>query len=686
MENIGNRLFKVEFAETSTPEFLAQKNKEWILFGVKNDYTKYIIDLFNRNAINNSIITAKTNYIFGKGLTYDKKKVEDVKAQAKLDKFLAYANRWQTWDDISQKIILDLELFNGYALQVVYGAAGKIADVYHIEFSKIRIGKDKKTAYYCENWFNRNPENDPSFKCFPLYDENQKSGSSILYYKISRPTSEPYGDTYPLPDYIGCTADIETDINISTFHLSNSANGMTAQALLTFFNGQPTEEDKRMIKKMFEKNHTGANNAGSVILNFVDENQKGVELQNLAAPDLDKQFEVLAKRIQQNIFVGHKIDPVLMGIDTATSWNRPQMLEKWEKFQRTYIDLRKPHVLNTIKMFGQLAGVLFEEIYFEELTPIGVEIPLSEQEIVNNLTFDEKRQLISKKFGIELTAVEDDKDKRLTLATKLGVGGVASLLQVIQSPLPVKQKVALLNGVFGVSLKKAYDITGFTPETAQTVVAQTKMSADLLLEALLNCGEDENDDEVLEVKCVDFDNAEDAEKFEKFQAHKFADVVTGDVKTIRKKILDLLGGNPSIEPSEIAKLLGLDEDYILEQINNLIDSGIITEGVEGFTPTGKGFDIAEEVPIAKTEVYTVYKYGLREDLNEPDLKPTSREFCVKMINAKKEYTREQIDNLSNQFGTNVWLYRGGFWNDGKEINPYCRHVFKAVTKIRRSKK
>ena len=240
--------------------------------------------------------------------------------------------------------------------------------------------------------------------------------------------------------------------------------------------------------------------------------------------------------------------------------------------------------------------------------------------------------------------------------------------------------------MFGVSLKKAYDITGFTPETAQTVVAQTKMSSDFLLEALLAAGEDANDDEVLEVKCVDFDNAEEAERFEKFQAHKFADVVTGDVKTIRKKILDLLGGNPSIEPSEIAKLLGLDEDYILEQIDKLIDSGIITEGIEGFTPTGKGFDIAEEAPIAKTEVYTVYKYGLREDLSGPELKPTSREFCVKLINANKEYTREKIENLSNEFNTNVWLYRGGFWNDGKEINPYCGHIWKAVTKIRRSKK
>jgi hypothetical protein len=326
---------------------------------------------------------------------------------------------------------------------------------------------------------------------------------------------------------------------------------------------------------------------------------------------------------------------------------------------------------------------MYEEIYIEPLEPIGLEIPLTDAEVMASLTFDEKRQLISKKYGIELTALEEDKDKRLTLATKLGVGGVASLLQVIQSQLPVKQKATILNTVFGVSLKKAYDITGFTPETAASVTAPQQMSeTDPLLEALLACRIEDNDDEILEEKFVDFDSPEAAETFEKHQAHKFAEVVSGDIKTLRKKLLDLLAGSPETKPEVLAKQLGIDEELVNELLADLIDKKWLIESETGFNPTGKGADVAEELPIAKTEIYTVYKYVTRNDV--PSAKE-SRDFCQKMLASGGTWERKEIDKLSNEFNTNVWIYRGGWYTnpDTKEKTPYCRHVWKAVTKVRR---
>ena len=59
-KNVSDSLFMIEFAEQTQPTFLAQKNKDWVLVGEKNDYFKYLIDLFNRNAEHNAIISAKT--------------------------------------------------------------------------------------------------------------------------------------------------------------------------------------------------------------------------------------------------------------------------------------------------------------------------------------------------------------------------------------------------------------------------------------------------------------------------------------------------------------------------------------------------------------------------------------------------------------------------------------------------
>lgn len=686
-KKISDSILRVEFAEVVQPEFVAQKNKDWVLYGISNDYTKYLIDLFNRHAEHNAIITAKSEYIAGKGLTYDKAKVEDPEEQAKLDEFINRANQFQSWNDLLPLMSIDFELFNGFALQIVYGAGGKITDIYHLEFSKIRLSKDGKKAYYCNNWYQTKPENDKSFKSYPIYTDEIKSGSSIFYFKIRRPSAVEYGDIYPVPDYVGATAAVETDIEIDVFHLSNAKQGMTAQGLLTFFNGQPTNEDKRKIKQMFESNYTGASKAGSTILNFVDENQKGAEFTNLGASDLDKQFEQLSKRLIQKICAGHKIDPVLIGIDTATSWTRTNLIEKYERFKNTYVEPRQSKVLDVVRFFAGKQEVFSEELYIKPFEPIEFEIPFSEAEVSNALTFDEKRQLIAKKYNLELTAEDSDKDKRLTLANKLGVGGVQSLLEVIKdTTIAAERKVQIINGLFGVSLKKAYAMVGFTPQTVQPVVAKMSEDKDPILEALLACGEEENDDEVLEVRCVDFDSDEAAMKFEKSQKHKFATVAEGDVRTVRNAVLNLLGGDPAIKPELIAKQLGLDVDYITEQINWLIDKNVISESVGGFFPTGKGLDKLEGLEPVETEIYTVYRYETRDDV--PTAKSGSRPFCSKLMAAKKEYTREKIDNLSNEFNSNVWVYRGGFYSNPEtgETTPYCRHVFKAYTKVRKKKK
>lgn len=689
-KSMADNIMRIEFAEQTYPEFIAQKNKEWVLYGTTNDYLKYLIELFDRNAEHNSIVTAKANYISGKGLFYDNDKVEDLSMQAKLDKFLAYANKWESWDDLLDKFSLDLELFNGYALQIVFGAGGKPENFYHIQFNKLRRSKDGKSVFYCEDWDSRSPDRHPSFKEFPLYNPESRHGTVILYYKVYRPTAKPYGDIYPVPDYIGCTSDIETDINITAFHFSNTEDGFTAPGMLNFYNGEPTEEDKRMIKKKFENKHTGPNRAGSLVFNFVNEDQKGAEFVEFANDRLDKMFEQLGKRIQQKIFTGHKVtNPVLFGIKTEGQLgNRNELIEAYEHFTKTYIDLRRPFILDTIKLMAERKGLLWDVIEIKNAEPIGLDIPFSETEIAESLSFDEKRQLIAKKYGIELTAVDDEKDKRISIAKKLGVGGTQSLLEVIKdTSIAAERKVMIMNGLFNIPIKKAQMMIGFTDATIQPTVNATKMHehSDIVLEMLLQCGQPSNDDEILEECFIDFDSPEGAEKFERSQFQKFAVAGEAEVKTIRNKILEILSGAPETKPEVLAKQLGLDLEYIEEQIAHFIDKGILLESETGFNITEKGLSRAEDLdPVFKTEVYTVYKYVVRDDV--PSAKK-SRPFCSKLMAKGYEYSRAEIEGISRSSGENVWIYRGGFYTnpDTDETTPFCRHIWKGITKTRKKK-
>ena len=71
----------------------------------------------------------------------------------------------------------------------------------------------------------------------------------------------------------------------------------------------------------------------------------------------------------------------------------------------------------------------------------------------------------------------------------------------------------------------------------------------------------------------------------------------------------------------------------------------------------------------------------------------SRPFCRKRMDERREYSLEEIDQLSNahlvkQFANygidpDVFLYRGGWYREPgtDQSTPYCRHQWKLIVKI-----
>jgi hypothetical protein len=48
--------------------------------------------------------------------------------------------------------------------------------------------------------------------------------------------------------------------------------------------------------------------------------------------------------------------------------------------------------------------------------------------------------------------------------------------------------------------------------------------------------------------------------------------------------------------------------------------------------------------------------------------------------AGKTYTSDELISMSNDLDTNVWEFRGGWWNKNGTNLPYCRHIWSAVVK------
>ena len=377
-QNIGKYSFeRVEFENNKVPKFLEKKGKDYIYYGENNLYPEYLLELFNRCSKHNAIVTGKTLMIKADGFETD---------SVALKQFIDENDI----NEILYKAALDLEMFGGFYLDIIWGlGSGKIAAIEHIDFSKIRVSDCETKFFYCEDWADnkvvRSENGVRELKCF---NPNINIGRAVLYIKQYRPDCK----VYPLPDYIGAIASIETDIEIANFHLNNIKNGFSAGMMINFNNGQPTADIQREIARKLKLKKQGTDNAGEVIINFSDSKDKAPEILPLTPSDLDKQFLQLREDTTQEIFTGHKItSPLLFGIKQAGQLGgRTELLDAFELFQNTYINSRQTfleYVFNNLFAINGLG-----EAKIKKVKPLGY--VLSENILTQILSKDELRKMI----------------------------------------------------------------------------------------------------------------------------------------------------------------------------------------------------------------------------------------------------------------------------------------------------
>lgn len=605
----------VSFENHKLPEFREVKNKDWVYYGEDNLYPDYLIQLFTRNAFHNSIITGKSSFIFGKGLgPIDEK--QDEKAEA----FIKMANSSEGWNDVLEKVIVDFELFNGFAIEIIW-ANGKPYEYYHLDFSKIRVNKDCTVFYYCDNWKQSRPQEDESFKELTPFSSSGK-GSQIFYFKHYRPYASGNSNVYPLPDYVGCVADIETDIEITNFHYNNTKHGFSAGTMVNFNNGVPTQDKIDQIEKKFKGKFTGTDKGGNIIITFNDSKDKEATVLSLQPNNLDKQFEILATRLQQNIFTGHKVTtPMLFGIKTAGQLGgRTEMLDGWEHFKNTYVQTRRAIIEKTVNVFAKISGV--PELVLIEEAPIG--FALDANVISEVLTEDEKRELIGYKPKVKVDDTQLQKqnfsnEKKLIEAFKK-VGTSADDFIVIREKKFCFHSEEELKQFFAGPL--TVDISSIE----QKILAIIKK------------------DPLVSIKDI--------------------------AKALKIKVAEATEGVNNLSDKEYIKTKSIvkDDEPMIER-----------------TLTKGGGEIINDVPDKIVDISLVYQYRVMPGLGA-NIISTTREFCREIIKENKKYTRKEIEQVSNEVGYSVFRDRGGFYHNPKtgETTPYCRHewVQQVVKKIR----
>lgn len=614
--NFGEKRFSqpivLKLASHVVPDFKESKGKDYISFGLKNDYPNFLIKLYNSCGKHAAIINRKVNYTTGGGWIYAPNVIEN----EKLNAFVKSVNEnGESFNDITMKCDMDLEIFGGFYLEIIWSKSGKtISSIKHVDYSRIRSSADNKEFFYTKDWQdkygheNRKPEINEDWAVFQPFNAENPKGVQLFYYKSYRPDM----NVYALPEYLSVIESIEIDTLISNHNYNDVKNGFVGKTMINFLNGQPSDEEepKRIEKALLEK-FTGTNGQ-RVILNFADGKDKAAEVVFLTQPDFYKALTELRLSVEQEIFTGHSVtSPMLFGIKTAGQLGgRSEMIDAYELFKNTYIE-PKQNILEAV--FNKLLGYAgyVSELILAEASPITEK--LTEQTLTQILTVDELRALA------------------------------------------------------GYELKKT--------EVSTTVITNAKMQ--FAKETFAKYGEPKEKFEVVNRRPISFTSTLHAVESELNIYRSNFNLFSA----LERGIMDLLFKDNLLEIAGLALALGASVKLVTEALKGLISSGLIEEKkgrIPSYNVTGEGKAIIKENP-AKTEHLSV-RYEYVERHNAKALLSESREFCIDLMASNKLFSREDIENMSNEMGLSVWKSRGGWYTDPDTnvSRPNCRHIWEQV--------
>jgi hypothetical protein len=650
----------LKFADSRIPVFKESRNKDYIKYGDDNLYPDYLTYLFSKSAKHGAIIGGKAFYIFGEG--YENGDV--------------VVNRLgETLNDVAKKAILDIEIYAGFRWEIIWNAVRKVSEIYHVDYTTIRVGKNG--GYYFKECWDANNRDEEIF--MPAFNPNTPIGSQLYAYNEYRPKTR----FYPLPEYIGSNNFIETDIEISKYYLSAIRNGMTPSKMIQFFQGEPTEDKKREIEHRMAKKFAGAENAGKFLLVFNAVNaSRSVEVNDLSATDLDKHMIELNKTCQQEIFSGHRVtSPMLFGIKTEGQLGgNTELKASYELFQSTYA---KPKANAFDKELNYILSFSSKPAKYElrPTDPIGVQFDV--KDVLDKIPL----AFIFEKLGIpkEMWPAE-------------AIAPVPQAAPSLDSDIPVNENMKNLSARQLQHVERVvrkYKEGKMTAEMAKTMlrtglgltdadinqilgIAAAAMSAheeeEYVADVFDEYGDSRDDYEVIKSKKVCFRSDIEAEEDETiFIQEAFK---TLDVTNTEKAILELLKTDPKATPEVIAAAINQTKKYVTSKLANLVKRGILERASEMIGADEIVSHIVPEavdvIPPAQTDppvqIMVKYSYEVKPGIG-PAIIETTRPFCRKMIQLNRLYSRAEIEAISLRLGYSVWDRRGGWWGN----KPECRH-------------
>ena len=397
-----SEFFVTKLAAYTAPEVVELKNKDWVQYGVDNNYFNYIIDVNNNSTTCRAISIGISNMIYGKGLAaHDGDKRPEQYAQ-----MMSLFKK----SDL-RKFINDYKVLGMAAFQLVY-QDGKVKQVHHFPMETLRAEKcnDKGEIegwYYSNNWENLKPTEKP--ERIPAFGFGKANGVEMYVLK-------PYEAGkyyYSSPDWSSAMPYAVLEDEIGDYLINDCINGFSGTKVVNFNNGVPDPEKMQAIKSDVLGKLTGSRGE-KVIVAFNNNSESKTTIDDIPLNDAPQHYQYLADECFRKLIVGHRVtSPMLLGIREGNDGlgnNAEEIKNATQLFDNIVIRCFQDQVIECLDAILSVNDIALD-LYFKTLKPI----EFSDIDIVNEEIIEEETgyELSLKKIdGIEVYKTKEEAEAK----------------------------------------------------------------------------------------------------------------------------------------------------------------------------------------------------------------------------------------------------------------------------------
>ena len=383
-----SEFFVTKLAAYTAPEVVELKNKDWVQYGVDNDYFNYIIDVNNNSTTCRAITIGISNMIYGKGLA-----AHD--ADKRPEQYAQMMSLFKKSD--LRKFINDYKVLGMAAFQLVY-QDGRVKEVHHFPMETLRAEKCNDEGeiegwYYSNHWGNLKPTEKP--ERIPAFGFGKANGVEMYVLK-------PYEAGkyyYSSPDWSSAMPYAVLEDEIGDYLINDCINGFSGTKVVNFNNGVPDPDKMQSIKSDVLNKLTGSRGE-KVIVAFNNNSESKTTIDDIPLNDAPAHYQYLADECFRKLIVGHRVtSPMLLGIREGNDGlgnNAEEIKNATQLFDNIVIQCFQDQVIECIDAILSINDIALD-LYFKTLKPLD----FSDIDIVN-------KEIIEEETGYELSLKKID--------------------------------------------------------------------------------------------------------------------------------------------------------------------------------------------------------------------------------------------------------------------------------------